>query len=52
MIERLFAGRRHGSSVGAETLAGTTTFPTMAYIVFVDSAILAAAIVAKCALAP
>jgi AGZA family xanthine/uracil permease-like MFS transporter len=41
VLERLFALRAHGTTVGAEVLAGATTFLTMAYIIFVNPAILA-----------
>jgi adenine/guanine/hypoxanthine permease len=40
LIERLFKLREHGSDVRTEVLAGITTFLTMAYIVFVNPAIL------------
>jgi len=43
MLERLFAIRARGSSVGTELLAGLTTFLTMAYIIIVNPAILAEA---------
>ncbi|NIM27810.1 MAG: NCS2 family permease [Gammaproteobacteria bacterium] len=43
MLERLFDLKGHGTSVRTELLAGTTTFLTMAYIAFVNPAILAAA---------
>ena len=39
-LERLFELRRHGTNVNTELLAGLTTFLTMAYIVFVNPAIL------------
>ncbi|MGE5476459.1 MAG: NCS2 family permease [Bacteroidales bacterium] len=41
MLERLFALKAHRTTVGAEVLAGVTTFLTMAYIIFVNPAILA-----------
>ncbi|HTH18219.1 MAG TPA: NCS2 family permease [Magnetospirillum sp.] len=41
MLERLFALKAHGTSVGTEVLAGATTFLTMAYIIFVNPVILA-----------
>lgn len=41
MLERLFGLKAHGTSVGTEVLAGVTTFLTMAYIIFVNPAILA-----------
>ena len=40
VLERLFALRKHGTSVRTELLAGLTTFLTMSYIVFVNPAIL------------
>jgi adenine/guanine/hypoxanthine permease len=40
LIERLFKLREHGSNVRTEVLAGITTFLTMAYIIFVNPAIL------------
>jgi AGZA family xanthine/uracil permease-like MFS transporter len=43
MLERLFKLQDHGTSVRTELLAGLTTFLTMAYIVFVNPEILAAA---------
>jgi AGZA family xanthine/uracil permease-like MFS transporter len=43
MLERLFDLKGHGTSVRTEILAGSTTFLTMAYITFVNPAILAAA---------
>lgn len=43
MLERLFRLKDRGSHARTEVLAGTTTFMTMAYIVFVNPAILAAA---------
>jgi AGZA family xanthine/uracil permease-like MFS transporter len=39
-LERLFHLRQHGTTVNTELLAGLTTFLTMAYIVFVNPAIL------------
>src|SRR3954451_5804148 len=41
--ERLFALRERGTTVRTEVLGGFVTFLTMAYIVFVNPAILAAA---------
>jgi AGZA family xanthine/uracil permease-like MFS transporter len=41
MLERLFELEKHGTSVRTELLAGLTTFMTMAYIIFVNPAILA-----------
>jgi adenine/guanine/hypoxanthine permease len=43
MLERLFHLSAAGTSVRTEVLAGLTTFLTMAYIVFVQPAVLAAA---------
>lgn len=43
MLDRLFAIRAAGSSVRTELLAGLTTFLAMAYILFVNPDILAAA---------
>ncbi|MEX1154455.1 NCS2 family permease [Parvibaculum sp.] len=43
MAERLFGLQGHGTTVKTELLAGGTTYLTMAYIVFVNPAILAAA---------
>ena len=43
MLERLFGLEAHGTTVRTEVLAGATTFLTMAYIVFVNPAILAQA---------
>ncbi len=40
MLERLFKLRRNNSSVRIELIAGLTTFLTMAYIIFVQPAIL------------
>ncbi|MBM3307373.1 MAG: NCS2 family permease [Candidatus Eisenbacteria bacterium] len=42
MLERLFRLREHGTTVRVELIAGVTTFMTMAYIVFVNPAILSA----------
>src|SRR3954451_17015488 len=42
-LERFFAIRQRGSTVGREVLGGVVTFLTMAYIVFVNPAILGAA---------
>ena len=47
MLERIFGLSAHGTSVRGELLAGLTTFLTMAYIVFVNPEILAAAGVPK-----
>ena len=43
LLERLFGMRQRGSSVGIEALAGTTTFLTLSYIVFVQPGVMAAA---------
>lgn len=43
MIERLFRLRENSTSVRTEIVAGVTTFLTMAYIVFVQPTVLAAA---------
>ncbi|TET35049.1 MAG: NCS2 family permease [Planctomycetota bacterium] len=40
MLEKLFHVRASGSSIRTEILAGITTFMTMAYIIFVNPAIL------------
>ncbi|HPP46347.1 MAG TPA: NCS2 family permease, partial [Accumulibacter sp.] len=40
MLEKLFQLQQHGSDVRTEVLAGLTTFMTMAYILFVNPAIL------------
>ncbi|SFZ73803.1 NCS2 family permease [Chitinimonas taiwanensis] len=40
MLETLFKLREHGTNVKTEVLAGFTTFLTMAYIIFVNPAIL------------
>jgi adenine/guanine/hypoxanthine permease len=40
MLERVFALREHGTTVGTEVMAGATTFMVMAYIIFVNPAIL------------
>ena len=41
LLERLFGLTRNGTNVRTEVIAGITTFLTMAYIVFVNPAILA-----------
>ena len=41
MLERLFELEKHGTTVRTELMAGLTTFMTMAYIIFVNPAILA-----------
>lgn len=43
MLERYFKLAEHGTTVKTEVLAGVTTFLTMAYIVFVNPAILSKA---------
>jgi adenine/guanine/hypoxanthine permease len=40
MLEGYFGLRAHGTTVGTEVLAGLTTFMVMAYIIFVNPAIL------------
>ncbi|HSE95449.1 MAG TPA: NCS2 family permease [Methylomirabilota bacterium] len=40
MLETYFKLREHGTTVGTEVLAGLTTFMVMAYIIFVNPAIL------------
>ena len=40
MLDQMFALRTRGATVGTEVLAGTTTFMVMAYIIFVNPAIL------------
>jgi len=40
MLERAFGLRENGTTVGTEVLAGITTFMVMAYIIFVNPAIL------------
>ncbi|MEL0324380.1 MAG: NCS2 family permease, partial [Rhodospirillales bacterium] len=40
LIEKLFALRQHGVTLRSEVIAGLTTFLTMAYITFVNPAIL------------
>lgn len=40
MLERLFALKENGTSVRTEVVAGVTTFLTMAYIIFINPAIL------------
>ena len=42
-LERRFALSSHGTTVRTEVLAGVTTFLTMAYIIFVQPAVLGAA---------
>lgn len=55
MLEKLFQLKAHGTTVRTEILAGVTTFLTMAYIIFVNPAMMAdagidpgAAFVATC----
>ncbi len=43
MLERLFKLRENGTNARTELIAGATTFMTMAYIVFVNPAILSSA---------
>jgi AGZA family xanthine/uracil permease-like MFS transporter len=43
VLERLFALREAGTTVRTEILAGVTTFATLAYIIFVQPAVLGAA---------
>lgn len=43
MLEQFFKLKEHGTDVKTEILAGATTFITMAYIIFVNPSILAAA---------
>jgi adenine/guanine/hypoxanthine permease len=40
MLESIFGIRKNGSTVGTEVVAGLTTFMVMAYIIFVNPAIL------------
>ena len=42
-LERIFKLRQHGSSVKIELIAGLTTFVTIAYIIFVNPNVMAAA---------
>ncbi len=42
MLERLFKLGEHGTNVRTEIIAGITTFLTMAYVIFVNPAILSA----------
>ena len=41
MIDNMFKLKEHGTSLKIETMAGMTTFVTMAYIIFVNPAMLA-----------
>src|SRR6187200_1759325 len=43
LLNRRFALATHGTTIRTELLAGLTTFLTMAYIVFVQPAVLSAA---------
>ena len=43
MLERLFKLQEHNTTVKTEVIAGLTTFLTMAYIIFVNPSLLAAA---------
>lgn len=43
MLERIFKLRENGTSVKTEVIAGSTTFLTMAYIIFVQPALLSQA---------
>ena len=43
LLEKLFKLKAHGTNVRTEIVAGVTTFLTMAYIIFVNPSILAAA---------
>lgn len=43
LLERLFALKAHGTTVRTEIVAGLTTYLTMAYIIFVNPAILSKA---------
>lgn len=43
MFEKLFKIKENGSNISQETLGGLTTFMTMAYIIFVQPAVLSAA---------
>lgn len=47
MLEQFFQLRAHGTTVKTEVIAGLTTFLTMAYIIFVNPDILAAASMPK-----
>src|SRR3954467_11689798 len=42
MLDRLFGLSAAGTTIRTEVLAGTTTFLTMAYIIFVQPAVLSA----------
>ena len=43
LLERLFRLSEHGTKIRTEVLAGVTTFVTMAYIIFVNPQVMAAA---------
>jgi AGZA family xanthine/uracil permease-like MFS transporter len=43
MLEKLFKLEQHGTTVSREIIGGLTTFMTMAYIIFVQPAVLSAA---------
>lgn len=43
ILERLFQLRQHGVTIKSEAIAGTSTFLTMAYIIFVNPSILSQA---------
>ena len=43
LLERFFSLKAHGTTVRTEMLAGLTTYLTMAYIIFVNPAILSSA---------
>jgi AGZA family xanthine/uracil permease-like MFS transporter len=47
MLERYFKLAEHGTSVRTELIAGSTTFLTMAYIIFVQPAVLSGAMFGK-----
>ncbi|MGD8978594.1 MAG: NCS2 family permease, partial [candidate division WOR-3 bacterium] len=43
MLEKIFSLKQHGTTVAQEIVGGLTTFMTMAYIIFVQPAVLSAA---------
>jgi len=43
MLERIFKLKEHGTTISQEMIGGLTTFMTMAYIIFVQPAVLSAA---------
>ena len=43
MLDKLFQLKAHGTTARTETIAGITTFLTMAYIIFVNPNVLAKA---------